>query len=173
MGVRFVDPLFHGFDCPSLITGRRAPTPSSSTSSWGQAVKSRELRHRSQLQLTTPLSKLPKMSGTPPLPRCTDPPSLRLPVLNCAAIPDEGAFSHNGTEVREHLCPTLDRLLRASCSQLSSPKAVASLLASELGLLSASARPSRAIDPSQPATLMTGHCDRRHSNLEPANLQLG
>ena len=98
------------------------------------------------------------MSGAPTLPRCTDPPSSRLPVLNCAAIPDEGGFSHNGTEVREHLCPTLDRLLRASCSQLASPKTVASLLASELGLLSAAARPSRAIDPSQPATLMTGHC---------------
>ena len=98
------------------------------------------------------------MSGAPALPRCTDPPSSRLPVLNCAGIPDEGGFSHNGTEVRQHLCPTLDRLLRASCSQLSSPTAVTSLLASELGLLSASARPSRAIDPSQ-ATLMTGHCD--------------
>ena len=105
-----------------------------------------------------PASNFSPMSGAPALPRCTDPPSSRLPVLNCAGIPDEGGFSHNGTEVRQHLCPTLDRLLRASCSQLSSPTAVASLLASELGLLSASARPSRAIDPSQ-ATLMTGHCD--------------
>ena len=109
--------------------------------------------------LFTPVKLLPMSTGAPTLPRCTDPPSSRLPVLNCAAIPDEGGFSHNGTEVRQHLCPTLDRLLRASCSQLASPTAVASLLASELGLLSASARPSRAIDPSQPATLMTGHCD--------------
>ena len=99
------------------------------------------------------------MSGPPTLPRCTDPPSSRLPVLKCTAIPDEGAFSYNGTEVREHLCPMLDRLLRASCSQLASPATVASLLASKLGLLTASARTSRAIDPSQPASLMTGHCD--------------
>ena len=103
------------------------------------------------------------------LPLCIDPPSSRLPVLDCAAILDEGAFSHNGTEVREHLCPTLVRLLHASCSQLTSPKTVASLIASELGLLSAAARPTLVIDPSQPATVMTGHYKPGHTH-EPTGL---
>ena len=96
------------------------------------------------------------------LPRCVDPPSSRLPVLNCAAIPDEGGFSYNGTEVREHLCPMLDRLLRASCEQLASPTTVASLLDLELGLLSAAARPTMAMDAS--SSIMTGHYKPGHTH---------
>ena len=144
---------------------RRLGTPSAEAHSGAKLLVARvtlarcvHVCRREQPRAFTPRQTFLAMSGAPALPRCTDPPSSRLPVLNCAGIPDEGGFSHNGTEVRQHLCPTLDRLLRASCSQLSSPTAVASLLASELGLLSASARPSRAIDPYQ-ATLMTGHCD--------------
>lgn len=96
------------------------------------------------------------------LPRCVDPPPSRLPNLNCAAIPDEGGFSYNGTEVREHLCPMLDRLLGATCGQLASPATVASLLDSELGLLSAVARPTMTMDSSP--NIMTGHYKPGHTH---------
>jgi len=56
----------------------------------------------------------------------------------------------------------LDRLLRASCEQLASPTTVASLLDLELGLLSAAARPTMAMDAS--SSIMTGHYKPGHTH---------